>query len=76
MAKKSIKVEWNKASEILPHGNILEGIVVITMPTPRCMMYGQYEKDGKKLIGFHDLLDNGKIKEYSIKEWSYFPFNT
>lgn len=76
MAKqKQVKAEWHKASEILPSGNVVEGIVCLAMPSPKCVIYGNYaDKNGKTVCGFHDLLDNGKIKEYSVQLWSHFPF--
>ena len=76
MAKnKSVKVEWHKSSEILPHGNMVQGEVVLAMPNARVCMYGNYEKDGKTVVGFHDEI-NGKIKEIKVSEWAYYPFNT
>ena len=74
MAKqKLIKVEWWKTSEMLPTGNTLEGIICLGLPSPKTCMYGKYEnKEGKSVIGFHDL-ENGKLREYKVDLWAYYP---
>ena len=66
-------IKWFKCSDELPKGNMVDGIICLTYPVPKCAMFGDYvDKDGKKQTGFHDF--DIKLREYKVTHWAYITY--